>query len=363
MSGASLMQSDRKYDFIIVGQGLAGSALAYRLINRGHRILVYDLPAPNSTSRIAAGLFNPVTGKRMVKTWLADTLFPALHHFYSEVQDNTRANFFHPTTIYRPFLTIEEQNEWMGRSTESGFIPFIERIASTPPWPMVKSPHGGLLLKQGGFLDTRSFIHAIQILIQAKGTLLQEAFDASRLDASGEEVRYNGFTAKKLIFCTGIHLTGWFDWLPIRPLKGETLQIRSRFTDRVIINRGVYMVPLAEHGTWRVGSTYQFHDRSEVITESARVELESRIQELLSAPFEVISQEWGMRPTTPDHRPLLGRHPETGNVFIFNGLGTKGVSLAPYFSEVLVQVLENRIALDKEIDIDRYKSLYSGSPS
>jgi glycine/D-amino acid oxidase-like deaminating enzyme len=75
-------------------------------------------------------------------------------------------------------------------------------------------------------------------------------------------------------------------------------------------------------------------------------------------PYQIIGQEWGMRPTTADRRPVLGQHPEFNQLLVFNGLGTKGVSLAPYFSHTLVQWMEKGIPLHKAVDVTRYKLLY-----
>src|SRR5690606_2397630 len=108
-------------DYIIVGQGLAGSAVAIQLLKHHKRIVVFDDPTANVSSRIAAGLFNPVTGKKMARTWLADELFPYLATYYREVEALTGSRFFYPMPIYRPFISVEEQNEWMARSVDSAF--------------------------------------------------------------------------------------------------------------------------------------------------------------------------------------------------------------------------------------------------
>jgi glycine/D-amino acid oxidase-like deaminating enzyme len=169
------------YDYIIVGQGLAGSALALRLIERSRRILVIDEPGANNSSRIAAGLFNPVTGRKMVKTWMADALFPALTRFYSDFERESQRRFFYPFPIYRPFLSIEEQNEWMARSTEPAYKPYIEKVTTQSSFDAVKDPFGGLILKQGGYLNTTEFIQAARIRIQSSATLLHEHVDPMSL--------------------------------------------------------------------------------------------------------------------------------------------------------------------------------------
>jgi glycine/D-amino acid oxidase-like deaminating enzyme len=147
----------------------------------------------------------------------------------------------------------------------------------------------------------------------------------------------------------------WFKNVPIRPLKGETLLIKTDWEKQVILNRGVYMVRGSSPGQFKVGATYNFNDNSPGTTDQGRVELEEKLKELILFPYEVISQDWGVRPTTPDRRPILGTHPESDRLVIFNGLGTKGVSLAPYFSEVLICWLENKGTLNEEVSVTRYK--------
>jgi len=150
--------------------------------------------------------------------------------------------------------------------------------------------------------------------------------------------------------------------VPVLPLKGETFRIQLAQSENIIINRGVYAVPVDPHGIWRVGATYSRTDSIKGITEEARNELTIKLNELFNFPYKVLDQEWGMRPTTHDRRPLLGSHPEHKVLHLFNGMGPKGVSLAPYFSDILVQSIENRQSLNKDVDIERYKLLY-WSPS
>lgn len=345
-------------DYIVVGQGLAGSAVAVQLLQRKKRIVVIDQPAGNSSSRIAAGLFNPITGKKMTKTWLADALFPYLHEYYPAVEARTARKFFFPMPLYRPFLSIEEQNEWMARSAEPGYGPYIDTIHQRPAIPGIHDPWGGLMLRQCGYLDTTAYIEAVRGWITDAGTLLEETFDPTRLQVSPAGVQYGAYTARGIIFCQGVAAARGFEWLPVKPLKGETIRIKTDFQHNAIINRGVYLVPGAGPGERRVGATYDFHDSTPTTTPAARETLDQKLKELVVFPYDITGQEWGFRPTVPDRRPLVGVHPELPSMAVFTGLGTKGVSLSPYFSEVLIRRLENHTPLNKEIDIERYKSLY-----
>jgi glycine/D-amino acid oxidase-like deaminating enzyme len=218
------------------------------------------------------------------------------------------------------------------------------------------------MLKNCGYVDTNRYISAVRTIIQRQARFIASAIDLNDVVIDGEFIRYGEIEAKGLIVCSGTQENKWFGWLPIRALKGETISIRNNFSEKIVVNRGVYMVPAPDSNSWRVGATYDFNDRIGGATEKGRRELELKTAELFPGPFEVTDHQWGFRPTTPDRRPILGRHPVHKNIFIFNGLGTKGISLAPYFSEVLVHWLENRGDLHKEVDIERFKSLYWASP-
>jgi glycine oxidase len=351
---AFALNSPPTFDYIIVGQGLAGSCLALQLIKQRKRILVIDIYTENTATQVAAGLFNPITGRNMLKTWKADELFPYLHSFYTEAEHLTGEKFYHPMPLYRPFVSVEEQNEWMGKSINPELGGYIEKIHTSPIDPQyVKNNFGGLSLKQCGYLDTVKFTRAVRHYIQDHGQVISDSFVEEALMFQADSIVYKDYRATNIVFCQGVDaLKGkLFSWVPIRPLKGETLTLKTQTEVSVIYNRGVYVVP----GHWRVGATYQKNDTTPAVTNAARTELEDKLTELVCFPYEITDQTWGMRPTTPDRKPILGVHPEHARVSIFNGLGTKGVSLAPYFSGVLVARLENNVPINKEVDINRYK--------
>ena len=146
----------------------------------------------------------------------------------------------------------------------------------------------------------------------------------------------------------------WFDDIPVKSLKGEFLTVQSHMEKDVILNRGVYMVPGTGQNEWRVGATYSHNDQSPEITANAREELTHKLNDLINLPYTITGQQWGVRPTTPDRKPVLGAHPQYKSLVIFNGFGTKGVSLAPYFSEVLIRWVENMGTIDSEADVTRF---------
>jgi glycine oxidase len=353
------MEED-KIDYLIVGQGLAGSAVALQLLKRGKKILVIDQPHNNTSSRIAAGLFNPLTGRNLKKTWMADPVFTYLPEFYREAEKLTGKLFFHPMPLYRPFFSVEEQNEWMGKSTDPTFAGYVNKIFTGKTNGNINDPFGGLMINHCGYLDTSTYVNAVRTLLENKGCFFEAIFDHDGLEIFQSHVKYKKYIAKKIIFCEGEKVTNskWFSWLPVIPLKGETLTVKVSSRLEQIINRGVYIVPGGENEL-RIGSTYNWDDLSHQPTAEGRKELVEKLEELIHFPYQIIGHDWGMRPTTRDRRPFIGAHPEIPSVTVFNGLGTKGVSLAPYLSLIFIAWLEDNTDLNKDLNVNRYKYLYS----
>jgi glycine/D-amino acid oxidase-like deaminating enzyme len=264
--------------------------------------------------------------------------------------------------IYRPFLSVEEQNEWMGKSASPDWAIFIEKIyTKSAGWHGVKDLFGGLLLKQTGFLNTNVFMEAIRNYFVEKQQFQEHTLAYDKLSITTNSIVYGEYQSEKIIFCEGTHAleNPYFNWLPIRPLKGETLTVQSNLPENVIVNRGIYGVPV-EKGVFKLGATYETKDLSPVTTTKGLEELEEKFKEIISLPYNVVNQEWGFRPTTPDRRPIIGEHPEYNNVIVCNGLGTKGVSLAPFVSNLLAEFLVKGIRLSTydAVDVSRYYSLY-----
>jgi len=350
-------------DYMIVGQGLAGSAVAMHLHSLNKKILVIDNPTANRSSVVAAGLVNPLTGRIIKKTWAADELFPYLHAYYRNCEQVCESDFFHEVPIYRPFLSIEEQNEWIGKSADQSLTTYVKSVFTQAFSNDIKNPLGGILLAQSGYLNTGAYLAAVRAVIQSRHQFIDQQFNEAELRIQTNGVEYQTWKVKTIIFCQGTESlkSRFWKWLPIKPMKGETLQIKVSSKFDFVPNRGVYVVPFGDSSL--VGATYSYQDQQPTITEPAKAELIGRTTDLLAVPFTVTGQNWGFRPTTPDRKPILGRHPQYPQLVFFNGLGTKGVSLAPTMAKSLINYLENGVPINKVTDISRYYSLYSGFTS
>ncbi len=355
----------RNVDFLVVGQGLAGSLLSYHLLEQGCTVRVINTQhARPSASRAAAGLYNPITGRKLVKTWRADDLFPSLESCYAELQRRLDARFFYPTPIYRPLASAEDQNAWAVQSGDSAYTTFVQQIHLKSRYgDLVQDRWGGLLLRHCGYVDVPELLRAYRDFLIKQARYEESVFDFDQLDVQDRHVHYQGWQARRIIFCEGAtaRLNPYFSWLPFRPVKGEMLSVRTDATLPVIMNRGVFVIPrgtLAGGKLCWVGSTYDHHDLSDTPTEGARQTLRQKLDQLLVTSYEITDQWAGVRPATRDRLPFVGTHPEHEPLGIFGGFGSKGVSLAPYFAQHFVHCLLKNKPVDEEVTIQRYYPKY-----
>ncbi|WP_246853545.1 NAD(P)/FAD-dependent oxidoreductase [Rufibacter aurantiacus] len=364
ISAAHAVPWGMNYDYLVIGHGLAGAILTCFLEKSGKTVLVIDAPKASSASRVAAGLINPVAGKRFAKSWQVDAFLPAAAAFYQEMEDRYQTNLFFRKPILKLFSSPEEQNNWMGKSTDAAWDGYIETThLQLPPSDSVHQELGGLLIQQGGYVALRTFLDARQQDLQSRGLFRAESFDFTRLELLSESVRYADVQARRIIFCEGAQgaQNPFFSWLPFSLNKGEILDINvPDFEASYIYNKAVYVVPLGQYH-YRVGATYNWRNLEEQLTPEAREELSTKAQDILKKPFTVEKQYVGIRPAVRDRKPLVGQHPDHPQVGIFNGMGSKGVLMAPLLAQQFISALEQKTPLWPEVNIARYLSLYLAS--
>jgi len=350
-----------KYDFIVVGHGLAGAILAYTLRRHGQNVLVIDEPKENSASNVAAGLVNPVAGRSFAKTWLADAFIPALDDFYSALEAHFGQQLYFHKPIYKIFSTIEEQNTWMAKSAGDGWNEFIlGTYTQSINQPAVQDPFGGVLIGRGGYLQVAQMLRLLTEELLAQGLLLPERFEMAQLQLTGQGVLYKNIEAKQLVFCEGYQVVNnpYFSWLPVQPTKGEVLELQvHNFNPECIYNKAVYVVPVGA-GRFKVGATYNWRKPDEQLTQEGKQELTERFSQITSQAFKLVNHLAGIRPAVRDRHPLAGWHPAHAQLSVFNGMGSKGVLMAPYLAQHFTDALINGTEVMPEVNISRYFSLY-----
>lgn len=347
-------------DFLIIGQGVAGSVLAWTLDQRGCSVILADDPGLPSASAVAAGIVNPLTGRKLVRTWKADELFPFLHQFYTGIEQILDVRFFHPKTIYRPFRSIREQTDYLALTADPAIQPYVSRAVDDELYrPFIHNPFGGLEVTQAGWLDLTEFVRVMKGYFVRKNQYFEGRIELDELNIKDNKAVWKDIHFTKVIFCDGVQTRDnpLFDWLPYNPVKGQILTVLAdQYTLTNIVNQGVFILPVRP-GLLRIGATYSWHDLDWQTTDDGRQFLESKVAEILKVPYQVVTQQAGIRPSTKDRRPFVGMHPTQPAVGIFGGMGTKGVSLAPYLAEQFSRHLLAGEDLEPEANISRYLSL------
>lgn len=359
LNTVTVLQQKRKnnIDFIIVGQGIAGSVLALSLIQKGYSICIIDSPKLSTSSRIAAGIWNPIVFKRLTKSWLADDLVPELQSFYGFWEKELNTTLIHQRSIIKAFTEEQEKNLWIKKSIEGNLFldkQTYEDLAIDENY-IVKSYSKVL---QAGNLDVANFIESTKTYLKNKQSYIEELFDYHKLNVTENEVTYNSTSASNIIFCDGHLITQnpYFNWIPMKPAKGEVLTIRSTELKlkQDILNKGFFIMPLG-NDLYKVGATYEWEQLNNIPTEKGKDELLKKLNSVLTSSYQIVSHDAGVRPSVIDRRPVVGRHPLYKNLFIFNGLGTKAVMLAPYFAKQLVSHIQNTMPIDEEVNPNRFR--------
>ncbi|WP_299820065.1 FAD-dependent oxidoreductase [uncultured Pontibacter sp.] len=349
------------YDFIVVGHGLAGAVLSYTLRKRGYQVLVIDEPRKDTASKVAAGLVNPVAGKRFAKAWLADAFIPAADAFYTELEQRYGQQLYFRKPIYKIFSSVGEQNTWMAKSADEGWQGYISAThTQSINQPDVQDPFGGIMINKGGYLKVEETLRLLENELLEQGMLLPERFEMEHLYLTETGVQYKNITAKKLVFCEGYQVVRnpYFKWLPLQPTKGEVLDVEpDNFKSDCIYNKAVYVVPV-EGSRFKIGATYDWRQPNEEPSEAGKDELSERFSQITQKSFKVINHRAGIRPAVRDRHPLAGTHPEYSQLSVFNGMGSKGVLMAPYLADNFADALAGKTELLPEIHISRYFSLY-----
>ncbi|NGF74646.1 FAD-binding oxidoreductase [Fluviicola sp. SGL-29] len=339
---------------VIVGGGLAGSCLGVQLVASGCDVTLID-SGINRSSRVAAGMINPLVFRRMTKSWRVDEFIPYAEAFYRLIEQTSGITFFHETTIRRFFSSEQERNFWIERQQTDAFSSYMhvmnEEDETLFPYA---NQFGSGRVKNSFYLDTAVLLDVLHSLPDID--VRRESFDYSELNPAAGEYRGEQFDG--IIFCEGYQSkeNPWFGSLPVQSTKGEILTVETEGLSREeSLNRKCFTLHTG-NGQFKVGATYVWHTDDTTLTEEGKNLLLDNLRYLTDLPVTVVAQHAGVRPTTPDRRPLMGKHAIYNKLFFFNGLGTKGYMMAPLLSKEMADFVTKGAVLHPECDLNRLRS-------
>ena len=344
-----------KVDTLIVGFGIAGLSYAEQL-RRHKKSYVVVAPDEQSASHLAAGIVNPTVLKRFKPVWKAPVFIDYAFSFYSDLEQWVQTNVFHPLPIYRIFNNVQEQNDWTVAASKTSLEKYLNKqLISKDYFSEVNAPFSMGEVIQSARVDIRRLLtHYINKIIPHQ--FLSEKLDHKKI-ILGKFIEYKNIKACRIVFCEGFHglSNPYFKYLPLIGSKGEILTIKcEQLTQKVIFKGPIFLSPMGDKTFW-VGATFNRKDKTTKVSEEGKEWLLSKLKQFLKLPFQILEHKAQIRATVIDRRPLLGIHPKNNRLFILNGLGTRGVLMAPLLSHWLYEFIEKQYEFPIEVSIKRFE--------
>ena len=343
-----------KFDYLIVGLGLSGVMLCEALRKRGKTFKVISNKSQQA-SIVASGLYNPVVLKRFNKAWDAEEHLPIAMSAYEELELFLGIKIDYKLPIYRVFSSIEEQNNWIIASDKIPLKSYLISNIKSNTNQNIYAPYGYGEVKNTGRIDTKLLLESYSNVLNNEKLISHESFEYDKLKIS-KKIVYKCIESENIIFSEGfgVRQNPFFNYLPIEGTKGELIIINApKLNSEVIIKSSVFIIPIGNNN-YLVGSTYAWDDFNNDPTINAKNKLLNKLDKLVLCPYKVVYQRAGIRPTVIDRRPLVGQHKSHQNLYILNGLGSRGVLIAPTVADALINLIEDKLPLQKEINISRF---------
>lgn len=348
-------------DYLIIGQGICGTMLSWFLQKEGKTFLVIDDNNENSSSKIAAGIINPVTGRRYAYTWMIDDVMPFAIERYEEIGSYLNIKLAYPKSIIDFFPSPQMLSAFRDRLTENDTY-----LHSYPDQnhfnQFFNYDFGCGEIRPAYTVHLQLLLSSWRKKLQQLNSLGQEKFDVNKLKTDKDSISYENITAQKIVFCDGTDGINnpWFQLLPYAPNKGEALIIEcNELTAEHIFKKGLMLAPLPDENIYWVGSNYQWEFENGQPSQQFYQHATSVLNGWLKRPYKVLAHKAAVRPATLERRPFVGFHPQFQNIGILNGMGTKGTSLAPFFANQLVQYLVYNFPIAPEADVHRFTRILS----
>lgn len=338
-------------DYIIVGAGYAGIFFAHQLIRekKSFRIFYDD---NISASQISAGVCNPVILKRFNTFWKSQEQIDYLDVIFKEIEHYTFKNYLVNENVVRIFHNDSEKVQWTKNSSKEDLKSYLN--LDFVKLESVENPFGAGKVNQSCRVDVTNFFTDMLNYLEDNNYLIKEKFCHDLINI--KESSYKDIQFNKLVFCEGVANKNnpFFRAVPIQPNKGHCLKINlDKPTDSYTIKKKYFLFNVKDN-EYYYGGTYDRFDTNGNINDLSFKDLKNGLQEMYKEDFRITDVNVAFRATVADRRPILGRHHEHNNFYIFNGLGARGVYNGSYFSKVLFDFIEHHSSLESEIDVKRF---------
>jgi len=348
------------YDFMIVGQGVCGTFLSYYLHKAGQKVLVIDEPRPFTATKVASGVINPVTGRRVVTVWMAEELLDFSWAAYTEIGKALNDTLITQNNIVSFPPSQQMADTYAQRAAENNS--YIAAASKKDYYDWFTYLFDAVEINPTYLINLHPLLSGWRKKLKENDSLLEEKFDESLLRINDNNVIYKNISAHKILYCNGTDTYSSSYWknLPGVFNKGEALivDIPGLSQENIYKFGATTFVPWYD-GLWWVGSSYENEFDNALPTDLFKKQKEGELSFILKRPFTIVDHFDSIRPATIERRPFVGLHPIHPQVGILNGMGTKGCSLAPYFADQFTNHLLTQSPVMPEADVLRFQKILS----
>lgn len=313
--------------------------------------------ATGGASMAAAGIINPMTGRNYVKSWLVDTALPFARQCYENMERDYGKVFYHPLPVWRALHSVKEENDWLLRTMDPAYDGYAgEIVDGTSVASFIKNPVRYGKTNGAARVDLPLLLAAVKQDLELNQQYVSTSFEIADLQKSGLQWQWQGKLFDKVIFCEGYKVVHnpYFNYLPFAPAKGNILMVESKVKNMPFNLRDEYFVTPIGDGKYWIGSGYRWGEWNTEVNGEDIQKMSAFASSRLAFDFKPIEEKAGIRPSMKTRRPVLGEHAVHKGLYIFNGLGTKGTSLGPFFAAMMAENLVNGTEIMEEVNISRY---------
>ncbi len=346
-------------DYLVIGQGLCGTLLSRELLRAGASVLVVDNHSADAASMVAGGIINPVTGKRVVRSWMIEELLPFAQKTYGAFGTELGVQLVKECPILDIHATQEGRNLFMERMSSEPT--YLHETEQTQWIEYFRFNYGVNEISPCLLVDLQLMIAGWWEKLQTINATREEVFNITDCTVATDHVVYKDIKAKQIIFCDGAggSANSYFDMLPWTADKGEAFIVSIPGLPRNnIYKQGLSIVPWKDDLFW-VGASHDWKYTDMQPSAAYRQGVETQLKYWLKLPYTIIDHLVARRPANMERKPFVGLHPLFPAVGIFNGMGGKGVSMAPYFAHELAAHLLHNTPLTPSVDVRRFTRILS----
>jgi glycine/D-amino acid oxidase-like deaminating enzyme len=328
---------DKKQHCLVVGQGLCGSWLAYRLKKAGYNVTIAD-PGEQNASSVSGGLINPITGLRWVCNPKILTFINSAKLAYAEVEHDLGISVWEPRDIIRIYKN-EQDREFAHKRLND---PVYKNLIEEKSCPNIEAPLGYAVISKGGIVRVPTFLNAVRLAFQKN--FLPYAINPKDLKIQSDGIHFQKKCYAHVFFCQGHSIINnpFFEETNIIPTPGTILNLQTYAAKAlqkfILISEGHWIIATDE-STCRVGATYD-----NIGPEKSQAQ---RIDQLLGSFKKAFPQaeikkmvlEKGVRSSTIDQKPVILKSKHDPRIWAASGLSSRGSVYAPEVSALIIEKL------------------------